>query len=94
MKEGFKVNACQVILDYWREKSENTLKINGIDVSELTVSDILNYSPSGDLFMIYIWLQEAVVYYLNKDGIEIGDMSKDQLLEKVQEILSPYQLQG
>jgi hypothetical protein len=47
---------CELISKYWKETK-------GIDKSW---EEIWNYSPTGELFMVYEWFQEAREFY-NKD---------------------------
>lgn len=45
------------------------------DGSELTPEEIYNYSPTGELFMIFIWYGEALV----RLGREVPDFMKNML---------------
>jgi hypothetical protein len=44
---------CKVISQYWKETTGK----------EVDPMDIWNYSPTGELFMVYAWYDEACVYY-------------------------------
>ena len=52
------MEACELIAKYWKE-------VKGITVEP---ENIWNYSPKGELSMVFLWYWEAQDYYEDKDG--------------------------
>lgn len=57
---------CEVISKYWLE---TTGQYRSPD-------DIWNYSPHGELFMVFHWYNQADMYYKVKDELETDDVQK------------------
>jgi hypothetical protein len=79
---------CELILDYWKERCltdiefKNTFNFKGIvDVNKICTKDIFEYSPSGELSMIYFWAMDAMLYQSEVKG-KTTDQIKEELILK------------
>lgn len=55
---------CEFILKYWKENPER-FPFKNRKLEDMKAEDIFNYSPSGDLSMIWEWYYEANLHHMN-----------------------------